>query len=105
MTEFSDVEAIRSAAMQASYMFGYTRMWSIHPSQIHPILNALSLDANDIELATHIIAAGLKVNWEPISFKGILHDRASYRYYWQLLERAHQLGCTIDTSVAHFFNE
>ena len=74
VTEFSDVEAIRSAAMQASYMFGYTRMWSIHPSQIHPILNALSLDANDIELATHIIAAGLKVNWEPISFKGILEE-------------------------------
>jgi len=21
-----------------------------------------------------------------------LHDRASYRYYWQVLERAHQTG-------------
>jgi hypothetical protein len=26
-------------------------------------------------------------DWAPISFDGKLHDRASYRYYWQVLER------------------
>jgi citrate lyase subunit beta/citryl-CoA lyase len=80
-------------------------MWSIHPSQIRPILAAFAPDASDIDVATQIIAAGIDVDWAPISYKGTLHDRASYRYYWQVLERAHQTGGAIDSSVAHFFND
>lgn len=105
VTEFSDVDAIKNAAFQASNMLGFTRMWSIHPSQIRPILAAFAPDANDIDVATHIVAAGVDAEWAPISYKGTLHDRASYRYYWQVLERAHQTGRAMDTSVAHFFNE
>jgi citrate lyase subunit beta / citryl-CoA lyase len=105
VTEFSDVNAIKNAAIQAANTLGYTRMWSIHPSQIRPILAAFAPDANDIDLATQIIAAGVDAQWAPISYKGTLHDRASYRYYWQVLERAHQTGRAMDTSVAHFFND
>jgi citrate lyase subunit beta / citryl-CoA lyase len=105
VTEFSDSEAIKNAALKASNTLGFTRMWSIHPSQIRPILAAFAPDANDIEEATHIIEAGVKAEWAPISYKGTLHDRASYRYYWQVLERAHQTGRAIDESVAHFFND
>ena len=105
VTEFSDADAIKNAALQAANMLGFTRMWSIHPSQIRPILAAFAPDASDIDVATHIIAAGVDAEWAPISYKGTLHDRASYRYYWQVLERAHQTGRAMDTSVAHFFNE
>jgi citrate lyase subunit beta / citryl-CoA lyase len=105
VTEFSDVDAIKNAAVQAVNTLGYTRMWSIHPSQIRPILAAFAPSANDIEVATHIIAAGVDADWAPISYKGTLHDRASYRFYWQVLERAHQTGRAMDTSVAHFFND
>jgi citrate lyase subunit beta / citryl-CoA lyase len=105
VTEFCDAEAIKNAALQAANMMGYTRMWSIHPSQIRPILTAFAPDVNDIDVATHIIAAGVKADWAPISYKGTLHDRASYRYYWQVLERAHQTGRAMDTSLAHFFND
>jgi citrate lyase subunit beta / citryl-CoA lyase len=105
VTEFSDTNAIKNAALQAANTLGFTRMWSIHPSQIRPILAAFAPDANDIDLATQIIAAGVGAEWAPISYKGTLHDRASYRYYWQVLERAHQTGRAMDTSVAHFFNE
>jgi citrate lyase subunit beta / citryl-CoA lyase len=105
VTEFSDENAIKNAALQAANTMGFTRMWSIHPSQIRPILAAFAPDANDIDLATHIIAAGVDADWAPISYKGTLHDRASYRYYWQVLERAHQTGRAMDASVAHFFNE
>lgn len=105
VTEFSDADAIKNAALQAAHTLGYTRMWSIHPSQIRPILAAFAPDASDIDLATQIIAAGVDANWAPISHKGTLHDRASYRYYWQVLERAHQTGRAIDSSVAHFFND
>jgi citrate lyase subunit beta/citryl-CoA lyase len=105
VTEFSDSDAIKNAAFQAANTLGYTRMWSIHPSQIRPILAAFAPGPNDIEVATHIIAAGVDADWAPISYKGTLHDRASYRYYWQVLERAHQTGRVMDTSVAHFFND
>ena len=105
VTEFSDTNAIKNAALQAANTLGFTRMWSIHPSQIRPILAAFAPDANDIDAATHIIAAGADADWAPISHKGTLHDRASYRYYWQVLERAHQTGRAMDTSVAHFFND
>ena len=105
VTEFSDIDAIKNAALQASKTLGYTRMWSIHPSQIRPILAAFAPDANDIDLAAQIITAGVDADWAPISHKGALHDRASYRYYWQVLERAHQTGRAMDTSVAHFFND
>jgi citrate lyase subunit beta / citryl-CoA lyase len=105
VTEFSDANAIKNAAIQAANTLGYTRMWSIHPSQIRPILAAFAPDASDIDLATQIISAGVEADWAPISHKGTLHDRASYRYFWQVLERAHQTGRTMDSSVAHFFNE
>jgi citrate lyase subunit beta/citryl-CoA lyase len=45
-----------------------------------------------MEVATKIIAAAARVDWAPISFEGKLEDRASYRYYWQVLERAHRTG-------------
>ena len=96
VTEFSDADAIKNAALQAANTLGFTRMWSIHPSQIRPILAAFAPDASDIDLATQIIAAGVDADWAPISYKGTLHDRASYRYYWQVLERAHQTGRTMD---------
>ena len=34
-------------------------------------------------------AGGPGRQWAPSATMGVLHDRASYRYYWQLLERAH----------------
>jgi citrate lyase subunit beta/citryl-CoA lyase len=105
VTEFSDVDAIKNAAALAANTLGFTRMWSIHPSQIRPILAAFAPNANHIDVATHIIAAGVDADWAPISYKGTLHDRASYRFYWQVLERAHQTGRAIDTSLAHFFNK
>jgi len=92
VTEFNDAAAMTIAACRAFQEFGYTRMWSIHPNQIRPILQAFAPTEGDIENATKIIAAAARDDWAPISFEGKLHDRASYRYYWQVLERAHQTG-------------
>jgi citrate lyase subunit beta/citryl-CoA lyase len=41
VTEFKDVGAIQAAARRASREFGYLRMWSIHPAQVRPIVEAL----------------------------------------------------------------
>jgi citrate lyase subunit beta/citryl-CoA lyase len=92
VTEFRDSRALGAAARRAAREFGYTRMWSIHPDQIRPILEAFAPDATEIETAAAIVAAAAAADWAPISFAGKLEDRASYRYHWQVLERAHRTG-------------
>ncbi|MEP6773646.1 MAG: aldolase/citrate lyase family protein, partial [Polaromonas sp.] len=103
VTEFNDIEAITSAARYAARELGYSRMWSIHPNQIRPILAAFSPNEGEIESATKIIAAAARSDWAPISFEGKLHDRASYRYFWQVLERAHQTGRALPVEAKVFF--
>ncbi|MDW5443733.1 HpcH/HpaI aldolase/citrate lyase family protein [Polaromonas sp. SM01] len=103
VTEFKDVAAMAGAARQAAREFGYTRMWSIHPNQIRPILEAFAPDQREIENATKIIAAAARADWAPISFDGSLHDRASYRFFWQVLERAHQTGRVLPPEARGYF--
>lgn len=103
VTEFSDMAVMRAAAQKASREFGYARMWSIHPSQIQPILEAFSPDEREIETATRIIVAAEAADWAPISHASQLHDRASYRYFWQVLERAHQTGCVLPAEAQAYF--
>ncbi|MBY0453918.1 MAG: CoA ester lyase [Burkholderiaceae bacterium] len=102
VTEFSDTTAMQSAASRAARELGYTRMWSIHPAQIRPILAAFAPAQDEIEAASKIIAAAADADWAPISFEGVLHDRASYRYFWQVLERAHQTGQALPIAVQHW---
>ena len=104
VTEFKDAAAMTQAARRASRELGYTRMWSIHPHQIRPILEAFAPSEGDIEFATKIIAAAAAADWAPIAFDGKLHDRASYRYFWQLLERAHQTGRGLPPEAQAYFS-
>ncbi|MDR0996571.1 MAG: CoA ester lyase [Zoogloeaceae bacterium] len=67
--------------------FGFLRMWSIHPAQIAPILHAMLPDAAEIAEAEAILKAAEAAEWGPIRFDGTLHDRASYRYFRDLLRR------------------
>jgi citrate lyase subunit beta/citryl-CoA lyase len=71
-------------------------MWSIHPSQIPVIVEAFTPADHEVESALDILAAGMAADWAPVAHRsqGIerLHDRASYRYYWHVLERAHRVG-------------
>ena len=105
VTEFSDVDAMRAAARRAAHELGYTRMWSIHPAQIRPILEAMAPQSADIDLASDIILAAQAADWAPISHRGQLHDRASYRLYWQVLERAHHTGAVLPEPVRLFFRD
>jgi citrate lyase subunit beta/citryl-CoA lyase len=92
VTEFKNTDAIRMAAQKANRELGYTRMWSIHPDQIRPILEAMAPSEAQIDQASQIILAAQAADWAPISHAGQLHDRASYRFFWHLIERAHQTG-------------
>jgi citrate lyase subunit beta/citryl-CoA lyase len=95
VTEFRDVASLERAAQQASHGLGFTRMWSIHPDQIRPILRAFAPSAQLLEQAQRIIEAAQAQDWAPVAVDGVLHDRASYRYFWQLIESAHRSGVQI----------
>lgn len=103
VTEFRDEAALRHAAHRASHDLGYTRMWSIHPSQVRPILAALAPESEAIAEAAAILQAAQAAQWAPIDYQGVLHDRASYRYYWQLLERAYRTAAPLPDGVRHWF--
>lgn len=92
VTEFKNSAALQAAATRAAREFGYTRMWSIHPNQIQPILDAFAPSAAEVDEALEIIQAAQAAQWAPIQHRDVLHDRASYRFFWHLLERAHATG-------------
>jgi citrate lyase subunit beta / citryl-CoA lyase len=95
VTEFKHARAVMDAATLACRQFGYTRMWSIHPNQVRPIVDAFTPSVAEVDQAIEIILAAQAARWAPIRHHDTLHDRASFRYYWQVLERAHR------TAYAH----
>ena len=103
-TELKDLDYIRRDAERARREFGYLRMWSIHPNQIVPIVEAMRPDFSEVEDASDILLAAQDGGWGPIQHAGKLHDRASYRYYWELLKRARATGMTLPAeSAVRFF--
>jgi citrate lyase subunit beta / citryl-CoA lyase len=98
-TEIKDTSIVANDAARATGEFGYTRMWSIHPDQIKPILKAMSPRSSEVSEATAILTAAQSVEWGPIQHNGRLHDRASYRYYWTILQRAKASGMPLPESA------
>jgi citrate lyase subunit beta / citryl-CoA lyase len=94
VTEFKHERALAAAADKACRQLGYTRMWSIHPAQIRPIVEAFSPTTAEVDQAVEILMAARAAHWAPIRHHDTLHDRASYRYFWHVLERAHRTSFT-----------
>ncbi|NEX62494.1 HpcH/HpaI aldolase/citrate lyase family protein [Noviherbaspirillum galbum] len=101
-TEIKDTAVVATDATRASAEFGYTRMWSIHPHQIKPILKALSPRSSEVNEAAAILTEAQNAQWGPIQHNGKLHDRASYRYYWMILQRARAAGMPLPESAGSF---
>lgn len=95
VTELEDMQALQRAAEQAARRLAYTRMWSIHPAQIRPIVEAFAPSAAEVDQAIEVLRAAQAAAWAPIRHRDVLHDRASYRWFWLLLERAHRT-CAAD---------
>jgi len=94
-TNINDVAIIESDTLRAKNEFGFTRKWSIHPNQIPVIVKTLSPSPNEIDEACSILLAAQAAQWGPIQHEGKLHDRASYRYFWTILQKAHLTGHAI----------
>ena len=103
VTEFKDETAISTAAKRAAREFGYSRMWSIHPAQIQPIVDAFSPSVAEVDMAIEIIQAAIAARWAPTRHRDTLHDRASYRYFWRVIERARRTGQPLPTEVVAAF--
>jgi citrate lyase subunit beta/citryl-CoA lyase len=102
-TELHDTQAVYQDARRAREQFGYLRMWSIHPNQVQPIVDAMRPDFGEVNEASGILLAAQAADWGPIRHDGRLHDRASYRYYWELLQRAHTTGMDLPASARQRF--
>jgi len=104
-TEIRDPGVAAQDATRARAEFGYTRMWSIHPDQIAPIVAAFTPAADELEDATDILLAAQAAHWGPIRHRDTLHDRASFRYFWTVLRRARAAGARLPVAAAAFFDE
>jgi citrate lyase subunit beta/citryl-CoA lyase len=93
-------------ASRARNQFGFLRMWSIYPAQIQPIVDAMVPDFSEVQRGCEILLAAQKASWGPIQHAGDLHDRATYRYFWELLQRARLSGQKLpDAAEAAFFGK
>lgn len=103
--DIADPDAAGRDARRAASEYGYTRMWSIHPSQIAPIVAGLTPPPGEVALAAEIVLAAQAAQWGPIRHGGRLQDRASYRYWWGLLQRAHAAGAELPPDARRAFFE
>jgi citrate lyase subunit beta/citryl-CoA lyase len=104
-TEIKDTAVVANDAQRAAVEFGFTRMWSIHPDQIKPIIKAFTPRLSEVNEASNILADAIKAGWGPISQNGRLHDRASYRYYWTVLQRAKLAGLALPDAALAIVNQ
>ena len=101
--DLKNVEQTKSDASRARNEFGFMRMWSIYPTQVEAIVEAMKPDYSEVEAAQGILLAAQKADWGPIQYDGELHDRATYRYFWQLLQRAELSGLELSEEVKSAF--
>ena len=99
----NDTEVIAGDALRARNEFGFMRMWSIHPAQIQPIVNAMRPDFAEVADATAILLAAQEASWGPIQYRGELHDRATYRYFWAVIEKAKITGMALPAEAERQF--
>lgn len=107
VTEFKNERALGAAAHRAARELGYQRMWSIHPAQVRVIVDAFAPSTAEVDEASQVLLAARAQQWAPVSHRhngqDRLHDRASYRYCWQLLQRAHRTGQPLVQAVREAF--
>jgi citrate lyase subunit beta/citryl-CoA lyase len=90
-------------ASRARNEFGFLRMWSIYPLQIRSIVDAMKPEYSEVEDAANILLGAQKADWGPIQYAGELHDRATYRYFWELLRKAHVTGVKVPEAAEKAF--
>lgn len=86
--DLKNAETTYADAFRARTEFGFMRMWSIYPTQIQAIVDAMKPNFDEVTDAANILLAAQAADWGPIQYQGELHDRATYRYFWEVLQKA-----------------
>lgn len=103
--DLKNVETTQGDASRARNEFGFLRMWSIYPTQIQAIVDAMKPNYDEVTDAANILLAAQAADWGPIQYAGELHDRATYRYFWEVLQKAKVTGVAIpEQANSSFFN-
>jgi citrate lyase subunit beta / citryl-CoA lyase len=103
--DLKNVETTFSDATRARNEFGFMRMWSIYPTQIQAIVDAMKPNFDEVADAANILLAAQAADWGPIQYDGELHDRATYRYFWEVLQKAKLTGVSLPSDAdAAFFS-
>ena len=103
--DLKNAEVTFSDAKRAREEFGFLRMWSIYPTQIHAIVDAMKPDFSEVIDGSQILLQAQQADWGPIQYNGELHDRATYRYFWEILQVAKLSGMELPPEVNKaFFN-
>jgi len=60
-------------------------------------------DYTEVADAAAILLQAQAADWGPIQYSGELHDRATYRYFWELLQKAVVTGTPIPDQARQAF--
>lgn len=93
--DLKNFEQTRSDASRARNEFGFLRMWSIYPTQIDAIVEAMKPDLSEVQKGVAVLLAAQDAAWGPIQHDGELHDRATYRGFWTIVQRGRLTGIDI----------
>jgi citrate lyase subunit beta/citryl-CoA lyase len=101
--DLKNAEITYNDASRARHEFGFQRMWSIYPTQIQAIVDAMKPNYGEVSDAANILLAAQAAEWGPIQYAGELHDRATYRYFWEVLQKAKLTGVDIPADALTAF--
>lgn len=93
--DLKNFEQTKSDASRARNEFGFLRMWSIYPTQIDAIVEAMKPDMSEVKKGVAVLLSAQDAAWGPIQHEGELHDRATYRGFWTIVQRARLTGIDI----------
>lgn len=103
--DLKNYDQTRADAYRARYEFGFMRMWSIYPTQIDAIVDAMKPDYSTVDKGTKVLMSAQDANWGPIQFEGELHDRATYRGFWAQVRQAKATGLKLpEEAMNRWFN-
>jgi citrate lyase subunit beta / citryl-CoA lyase len=103
--DLKNFEQTKADASRARNEFGFLRMWSIYPTQIDAIVEAMKPDMSEVKKGVAVLIAAQDAAWGPIQHEGELHDRATYRGFWTIVQRARLTGIDVGAeAVKRWFN-
>jgi len=91
-------------AWRARNDFGFLRMWSIHPSQVQPIVDAMKPDLGEFADAAEILSPRNARTGGRSSTRASCTTAPRIDIFWELLQKAKVTGVALpeDASAAFF---